>query len=63
VHTTYVKGTEDSKVKRCLMEFRFRESVQNKPAIATIETLVIEKSRHDYTEDYIGLTKDFYLKM
>jgi len=27
------------------------------------EELVIEISRHQYTDDYINLTKDFYLKM
>ena len=26
-------------------------------------TLVIEKGRHAYTQEYINLTKDFYLKM
>ncbi|HBX62374.1 MAG TPA: tRNA (adenine-N(6)-)-methyltransferase, partial [Flavobacteriaceae bacterium] len=25
--------------------------------------LIIEVDRHQYTEDYIDLTKDFYLKM
>lgn len=54
---TYVRGTEDSAVKRVLMEFRFRES-----ELETSE-LIIEKSRHDYTQDYIDLVKDFYLKM
>lgn len=63
VRTTLVKGTATSKVKRCLMEFRFRESVlhSNTPHIET--SLIIEKTRHVYTEDYIELTKDFYLKM
>ena len=27
------------------------------------EELIIETQRHQYTEDYINLTKDFYLKM
>ena len=27
------------------------------------DTLVIENSRHNYTDDYISLTKDFYLNM
>lgn len=63
VRTTYVKGTKNSKVKRCLMEFRFRESVQNNPKSLKTDTLVIEKSRHDYTQEYISLTQDFYLKM
>ncbi|AUS05433.1 tRNA1(Val) (adenine(37)-N6)-methyltransferase [Pseudotamlana carrageenivorans] len=53
----HVKGSPTSEVKRCLLEFSFRESdIKN-------ETLIIENQRHDYTEDYINLTKDFYLKM
>ncbi len=67
---TYVKGTESSPVKRVLMEFRFRESgneqePETKIEVAdrTISYLTIENSRHDYTDAYINLTKDFYLKM
>ena len=26
-------------------------------------TLVIEKGRHEYTKEYVSLTKDFYLNM
>lgn len=63
VRTVYVKGTENSKVKRCLIEFRFRESVKETKTTPTVEYLTIEKARHDYTDDYINLTKDFYLKM
>ena len=53
----YVKGTENSPVKRALIEFN---SYQN-----TIleENLIIEKKRHNYTDKYIDLCKDFYLKM
>jgi tRNA1Val (adenine37-N6)-methyltransferase len=61
--TTYVQGTKDSKVKRCLIEFRFRKSFQNTNTVNKTEILVIEKSRHTYTNDYIQLTQDFYLKM
>ncbi|WP_028283258.1 tRNA1(Val) (adenine(37)-N6)-methyltransferase [Olleya marilimosa] len=53
----HVKGTPTSDVKRSLLAFSFRES-----EIKT-ETLVIETTRHQYTDDYIALTKDFYLKM
>ena len=53
----HVKGHPTSEVKRSLIEFSFRESV-----IKTSE-LIIETSRHQYTEDYINLTNDFYLKM
>ncbi|MGB5227913.1 MAG: methyltransferase [Eudoraea sp.] len=52
-----VKGHPDSEVKRCLIEFHFK-----KTEVLTNE-LIIEKSRHEFTEDYINLTKDFYLKM
>lgn len=53
----HVKGTPSSEIKRSLLEFSFRES-----DIIT-EQLIIETSRHQYTQDYINLTKDFYLKM
>ena len=53
-----VKGSPTSELKRILIEFSFTNS-------KTIEnnTLIIENSRHQYTQDYIDLTKDFYLKM
>ncbi|MFD1017310.1 tRNA1(Val) (adenine(37)-N6)-methyltransferase [Winogradskyella rapida] len=53
----HVKGNPDTAVKRSLIEFSFEEK--------TTETseLIIETARHQYTEDYINLTKDFYLKM
>ena len=54
---TRVKGTPESEVKRSLIEFSF-----SKTEIIT-SVLIIETSRHNYTEDYINLTKDFYLKM
>lgn len=52
-----VKGSPNSKLVRSLLLFSFEN--------ITVETqeLVIETSRHQYTEDYIKLTKDFYLKM
>ena len=53
----YVKGNNKSEVKRVLMEFSFIKSV------ALIEHLTIEMSRHNYTDKYIQLCKDFYLKM
>ncbi|WP_396602959.1 tRNA1(Val) (adenine(37)-N6)-methyltransferase [Algibacter sp. R77976] len=53
----HVKGNPTSGIKRSLIEFSFRES-----DIRT-NTLIIETERHQYTEDYINLTKDFYLKM
>lgn len=53
----HVKGNASSPIKRSLITFSFEE----KPPETNI--LVIENSRHDYTEDYINLTKDFYLKL
>ena len=52
-----IKGNPASGVKRSLLEFSFQES------IIKIDELIIETERHQYTQDYINLTKDFYLKM
>lgn len=54
----HVKGTPTSETKRSLIAF----SSNRNSSIETTE-LIIETSRHQYTEDYINLTKDFYLKM
>jgi len=53
----HVKGNPESDIKRSLIEFRFKEEKTE-----TTE-LIIETARHQYTKDYINLTKDFYLKM
>ena len=55
---TRVKGNANAEVKRSLLEFTKKPSSNLKT-----EELVIEKDRHVYTEGYINLTKDFYLKM
>ena len=52
-----VRGTTSSKIVRSLIEFSFHRTAPKK------EELIIENWRHDYTEDYIKLVKDFYLKM
>ena len=54
---TRVKGTPDSEEKRSLMAFSFQNITPE------IDELIIENSRHNYTENYIALVKDFYLKM
>jgi len=54
---TRVKGSPTSEIKRSLMEFSF-----NKNGLR-INELIIEVERHQYTQDYINLTEDFYLKM
>jgi len=58
---TRVQGTPTSEIKRSLMAFVFHENGLELPP--QINTLVIEKSRHNYTDDYIHLVQDFYLKM
>mgnify|MGYP003969504345 FL=1 len=52
-----VRGTENSEIKRSMLEFSFYQKEVEET------TLVIEKDRHIYTQDYVNLTKDFYLKM
>lgn len=52
-----VRGTIHTNIKRSLLEFSFEESE------TSYTELTIEYKRHVYTEEYIYLTKDFYLKM
>lgn len=52
-----VKGNETAPIKRSILEFSFSEMEISE------ETLIIEIERHEYTDDYIALTKDFYEKM
>ncbi len=52
-----VKGNINSDVKRSLLEF------SSDKLTYTEEELTIEKKRHQYTDAYTKLTKDFYLKM
>ena len=52
-----IKGNPTSEIKRSLLEFSFKENN------IIEENLTIEIERHQYTEAYINLTKDFYLKM
>lgn len=52
-----IKGNPKSEIKRSLLELQIgKTSVE-------IENLTIESARHQYTKEYIDLTKDFYLKM
>jgi tRNA1Val (adenine37-N6)-methyltransferase len=55
---TRVKGTPTAEIKRSLVAFSFAETHE-----LPIDELIIERTRHQYTDDYIALTKDFYLKM
>jgi len=54
---TRVRGTENTHIKRSLMQLSFKQG-------EIIESeLTIEIDRHRYTDQYIELVKDFYLKM
>lgn len=52
-----VKGTPNAEHKRVLMQLGF----DNRPCKP--QELTIELARHQYTEEYQALTRDFYLKM
>lgn len=53
---THIKGHQNAPIKRSLL------CLQNEKSAIEKSMLCIEKSRHNYTADYIELTKDFYLK-
>ncbi len=52
-----VQGNPTSEIKRSLLTFSFKNSDLKET------NLIIENARHQYTNEYINLTKDFYLKM
>jgi len=54
---TRVRGTDTAPVKRCLLQFSFTE--QN----VEENELILEISRHEYTQDFKELVQDFYLKL
>ena len=54
---TRVKGTPETEIKRSLIAFS-----RDKKEMAEDE-LVIETARHQYTDEYTTMTKDFYLKL
>lgn len=54
---THVRGHADASIKRSLMQFGLQQTKPNE------NELIIEISRHQYTSEYINLTKDFYLDM
>lgn len=55
---THVKGTPTTEIKRSLLALSRNETTD-----LLVDELIIEISRHNYTPEYIALTKDFYLKM
>ncbi len=53
----YIKGNINTKIKRVLLAFSFLKKELKE------ETISIEISRHHYTNEYIELVQDFYIKM
>lgn len=54
---TSVKGRKELPTKRILIELNHEQTIIQK------DELIIEVGRHQYTNAYISLTKDFYLNM
>lgn len=54
---TRVRGNEKSEIKRSLLSFNFKKEQTEE------NELIIEISRHNYTDAYKKLVKDFYLKL
>lgn len=52
-----VKGNKQAEAKRSLINLKFNSQE------TIFSELIVEIARHQYTEDYINLTKEFYLKM
>ncbi|MFY7757866.1 MAG: tRNA1(Val) (adenine(37)-N6)-methyltransferase [Flavobacterium stagni] len=53
---TRVQGTPESEIKRSLLAF------SRQPEEPQIDSLIIETTRHNYTEAYRTLTQEFYIK-
>ena len=63
-HLTKVHPTPTSPPKRLLLQFVIRNSQLNHSSLLiSHSSLTIELARHQYTPEYISLTRDFYLKM
>ncbi len=58
VKVTRVKGSQNTPIVRSLLAFKRYEL-----PVLEADELVIEINRHEYMDDYINLTKAFYLKM
>lgn len=58
----HVLPTPTSAPKRLLMYFTKKSMVNSQQSIVNSQ-LIIELARHQYTPEYITLTRDFYLKM
>ena len=59
VKITRVKGTLETEIKRSLIAFQFTSPERE----ISINELILEKARHNYTKEYTAMVKDFYLKL
>ena len=63
-HLTEVHPTPTAPPKRLLLQFVKQNSQLNHSSLLiSHSSLTIEITRHQYTPEYIALTRDFYLKM
>ncbi len=58
VKAIHVRGSHKTPIVRSLLAFKRYEL-----SVLVADELIIEINRHEYTDEYIELTKDFYLKM
>ena len=58
IKVTRVKGSRTTPIVRSLLAFKRYEL-----SVLEADELVVEINRHEYTNNYINLTKDFYIKM
>lgn len=67
IKITRVRGSFTTPIIRSLLAFKRFDSSESEQAkqmpVLIVDELVIEIERHQYSEDYINLVKDFYLKM
>ncbi len=57
-----VQPMPNREVKRVLLQLRNQEIDSSKILLTNSQLMIIEESKHKYTEEYIALTQDFYLK-
>tara|TARA_R110000850_G_scaffold277120_1_gene423032 strand:+ start:11851 stop:12567 length:717 start_codon:yes stop_codon:yes gene_type:complete len=56
-YITRVRGTKNATIKRSLLQFSFTEKIVEE------KELILEISRHQYTEEFKEMVKEFYLKL
>ena len=57
-----VQPMPNREVKRVLLQLRNQDLAQGKIPLISSQLIIIEESKHKYTDDYTALTQDFYSK-